>query len=147
MKNEFEFETPVEFEEKTPEELLEEFMDECPATDDTYINVFGAFYSVINKLRPTSIKIFMWMTFNCELDRGRVILQSLNQQRLLKELEISQVAYFKCLRDLKARDVIRGCDAEYFINPRFMWRGTDKRRHRFAAKYPYIENEKKSQKP
>ena len=147
MKNEFEFETPVEFEEKTQEELLEEFMDECPATDDTYINVFGAFYSVINKLRPTSIKIFMWMTFNCELDRGRVILQSLNQQRLLKELEISQVAYFKCLRDLKAHDVIRGGDAEYFINPRFMWRGTDKRRHRFAAKYPYIENEKKSQKP
>lgn len=147
MKNEFEFETPNEFDEKTPEELLDEYLNEFAATDDSYISIYGAFFSVITKLLPTSIKILVWMAFNCELDKGRCVIQSIAQQRLLKDLKISQVSYFKCLRDLKAHDAIRGCDAEYFINPRFMWRGTDKRRHRFAAKYPYIENEKKSQKP
>lgn len=142
MINEHEFEMPDEFGEKTAEELLNEFLEECPATDDSYINVFGAYYPVMKALLPTSRNVLMWMAFNCELDRGRVIIQSINLERILGELGISRTAYFKCLRDLKKHDAIRGCDAEYFINPRFVWKGGDKRRHKFMAKYPYIENEK-----
>ena len=81
----------------------------------------------------------MWMAFNSELYRGRVIIQSKNLQRIIVELGISRTAYFKSLRDLKEHDAIRGCDAEYYLNPRFMWRGSDKRRRKFLAKYPYIE--------
>jgi hypothetical protein len=142
MINEHEFEMPNEFGEKTADELLNEFLEECPVTEDSYINVFGAYYQVMTELLPTSRNVLVWMAFNSELDRGRVIIQSINLERILGELGISRTAYFKSLRDLKEHDVIRGGDAEYFINPRFVWRGSDKRRHKFMAKYPYIENEK-----
>jgi hypothetical protein len=142
MINEHEFEMPNEFGEKTADELLNEFLEECPVTEDSYINVFGAYYQVMTELLPTSRNVLVWMAFNSELDRGRVIIQSINLERILGELGISRTAYFKSLRDLKEHDVIRGGDAEYFINPRFVWRGSDKRRHKFMAKYPYIENVK-----
>ncbi len=140
MINEHEFDMPSEFGEKTAKEMLAEFLEECPATEDSYINIFGAFFSVVNSLLPTSIKVLMWMAFNSELDRGRVVIQSINLDRILSELKISRTAYFKSLRDLKAHDAIRGFDAEYYINPRFFWRGGDKRRHKFMSKYPYIKN-------
>ncbi len=142
MVCEHEFNMPSEFVDKTAKEMLDEFLEECPATEDSYINVFGAYYSVMKTLLPTSKNVLLWMAFNSELDRGRVIIQSINLERILAELGISRTAYFKSLRDLKEHDAIRGCDAEYFINPRFVWRGGDKRRHQFMAKYPYISNEK-----
>lgn len=142
MTNEFEFDVPSEFVEKDGGEMLDEFLDECPATEDSYINVFGAYYSVLRLILPTSAKVLMWMAFNSELDKGRVIIQSKSLKRVLSELGISRTAYFNSIRDLKAYDVIRGYDAVFFLNPRYMWRGSDKRRHKFMARYPYIENEK-----
>lgn len=142
MRSEYEFDVPTEFEDKTGKEMLNEFLDECPATEDSYINVFGAFYPVMKKLLPTSLNVLMWMAFNSDLDRGRVVIQSKNLARILAELEISRAAYFKSLKDLKEHDAIRGCDAEYFINPRLMWRGSDKRRHKFMTRYMFVENEK-----
>lgn len=142
MRNEFEFDVPDEFGEKTAEELYAEFMDDCPATENSYVNIYGAYYSVMRKILPTSKDILMWMAFNSELDRGRVVIQSINQERLLRELGIPQVTYFKCLRDLKKHNVIRGHSAIFHINPRFVWKGSDKRRHQFMTKFPYIENEK-----
>lgn len=142
MINEHEFETPNEFVEKTAEQMLNEFLEECPATDDSYINLFGAIYPVLRVLLPTSRNVLIWMAFNSELDKGRVIIQSKNLQRVLSELGISRTAYFKSLKDLKEHDAIRGFDCEYFINPRFVWRGCDKRRHKFMSRYPYILNEK-----
>lgn len=144
MRNDFEFDVPDEFGERTAEELLAEFMDDCPATENSYINFYGAYYSVMRKILPTSKDILMWMAFNSELDRGRIVIQSVNQERLLRELGISQITYFKCLRDLKRHNVIRGHSAVFHINPRFVWKGSDKRRHQFMSKYPYIENEKPS---
>ena len=142
MRNDFEFEVPSEFDDKTADELLAEFMDECPATANSYINFYGAYYEIMRKLLPTSKDILMWMVFNSELDRGRVVIQSINQERLLRELGISQVAYFKCLKDLKVHNAIRGHSAVFHINPRYVWKGSDRRRHHFMAKYPFIENEK-----
>lgn len=141
MKNDFEFEMPDEFGEKTADELLAEFMDECPATANSYVSIYGAYYEIMRKILPTSKDILMWMAFNAEVDRGRVVIQSINQERLLRELGISQVAYFKCLRDLKNHNAIRGHSAVFHINPRYIWKGSDFRRHKFMAKYPYIENE------
>lgn len=142
MESNCEFDASVEFGEKTAEELINEFLDECPVSDDTYISFFGAYYSVLRKMRPASKDIFMWMVFNSDLDRGRVVMQSLSIQRMMRELGISEVTYFKCLRDLKKLDVIRGCNAEYFINPRFAWRGCEKRRRMFINKYPHVDNER-----
>lgn len=138
----YEFDTPNEFSEKTAEQMLNEFFEECPATEDSYINVFGAYYPVMKVLLPTSRNVLTWMAFNSELDRGRVVIQSKNLQRILCELGISRTSYFKSLKDLKEHDAIRGGEGEFFINPRLMWKGGDKRRHKFIAKYPYIENEK-----
>lgn len=142
MVREYEFDVPTEFGEKSGEEMLTEFLEECPATEDSYINVFGAYYPVMKKILPTSKNVLMWMAFNSELDKGRVIIQSKNLKRVLSELGISRTAYFNCIKDLKEHDAIRGCDCEYVINPRLMWRGSDKRRHKLMARYPYIENEK-----
>jgi hypothetical protein len=83
------------------------------------------------------------MSFNSELDRGRVVVQSVSVERLLKELGISLVTYYKCLADLKAHDAIRGGKAKYYINPKFMWRGGDARRKKFLARYPAIPKERK----
>lgn len=142
MESNCEFDASVEFGEKTAEELINEFLDECPVTEDTYVSYFGGYYSVMRKIKPSSKDVFMWMLFNSDLDRGRVVMQSLIMQRMLRELGMSEVTYFKCLRDLKKHDLIRGCNAEYFINPRFAWRGCEKRRRMFINKYPHVDNER-----
>lgn len=142
MRNKNDFKIPPEFGGKTAEEELEEFLNECPITEDAYVNIYGAYYSVMRKILPTSKDVFLWMAFNSEPDRGRVTIQSLAQQRLLKELGISQVTYFNCLRDLKKHDVIRGFRAVYFINPKFAWRGSNRRRHQFMSQYPYVQNKR-----
>ena len=143
MNNDFEITGQTEFGGKTAAELLEEFLDECPiVSDDAYVNFYGACFPAMMKILPTSVRVFLWMVFNCELNKGRVIIQSLTQQRLLKECEISQVAYFKSLRNLKKHNMIRGCRAIYYINPRFAWRGTHRDKMRFIDQYPLIQNER-----
>ena len=142
MRNDFEFDVPAEFGGKTDEELLQEFLDECPVTEDSYVSVYGGYYSVMQKLLPTSRNILMWMAFNCEVDRGRVVMQSDAQQRMCRELGISLVTYYKCLKDLKENNAIRGANARYFINPKFFWKGGDKRRKDFLRRYPLVRNEK-----
>ena len=142
MRNDFEFDVPTEFGGKTDEELLQEFLDECPVTEDSYVSVYGGYYSVMQKLLPTSRNILMWMAFNCEVDRGRVVMQSDAQQRMCRELGISLVTYYKCLKDLKENNAIRGANARYFINPKFFWKGGDKRRKDFLRRYPLVRNEK-----
>lgn len=143
MSNDFEITGQTEFGGKTAEELLEEFLDECPiVSEDAYVNFYGACFPAMMKILPTSVKVFLWMVFNCELNKGRVTIQSLTQKRLLKECEISQVAYFKSLRDLRKHNMIRGCRAIYYINPRFAWRGTHRDKMRFIEQYPYIQNER-----
>lgn len=142
MGNLNDFEVPAEFGGKTDEELLQEFLDECPVTEDSYISIYGGYYTVMQKLLPTSRNILIWMTFNCEIDRGRVVMQSDAQSRLLRELGISLVTYYKCLKDLKEHNAIRGVNARYYVNPRFMWKGGDKRRKDFLKRYPTIRNEK-----
>ena len=145
MNNDFEVTGMVEFGDKSANELLEEFLDGCPiVSDDVYVNFYGASFVAFMKILPTSMRVFLWMVFNCELDKGRIAIQSFTQKRLLKECGISQVAYFKCLRDLKANNMIRGFRAIYFINPRFAWRGSHKNRMRFIEQYPYIQNERLS---
>lgn len=143
MKNDFEFAGPSEFDEKTPEELLEDFLDACPVvSDDVYVNFYGGCFPAMMKMLPTSAKVFLWMAFNVELNNGRVTIQSLAQKRLLKECGISQVSYFKCLQDLKKHGAIRGCRAVYYLNPKFVWRGAHKHRMMFIEQYPYIQNER-----
>lgn len=143
MSNDFEITGQTEFGGKTAEELLEEFLDECPiVSEDAYVNFYGACFPAMMKILPTSMRVFLWMVFNCELNKGRVTIQSLTQKRLLKECEISQVAYFKSLRDLRKHNMIRGCRAIYYINPRFAWRGTHRDKMRFIEQYPYIQNER-----
>ena len=142
MTNNFDFEVPAEFGGKSDEQLLEEFLEECPATEESYVTVFGSYYPVMRAILPTSAKVLMWMAFNSELDRGRIIIQSKTLKRVLSELRISRTAYFKSIKDLKEHDAIRGYESEYFINPRLLWRGGDKRRRKFMLRYPFIENEK-----
>ena len=146
MRRKNDFGPSPEFSDKTAEEQLEEFMDECPVTEDAYINFYGAYYSVMRKILPTSKDVLIWMAFNCEPDKGRVFIQSLTRDRLLRELKISLVTYFKCLRDLRDHDAIRGFNAIYYINPRFLWRGTNKRRLIFMSQYPYIQSDRAKRK-
>lgn len=142
MRNDYDFDVPTEFCDRSAQEMLDEFLDECPATEDSYINVFGSYYPVLCSIRPTSAKVLFWMAFNSDLDRGRVVIQSKNLKRVISDLGISRSAYFSSIRDLKEHDAIRGYESEYFINPRLMWKGSDKRRRKFMARYPYILNEK-----
>lgn len=142
MKDYNDFDVPAEFGGKSEDELLQEFLDECPVTEDSYISIYSGYYTVMQKLLPTSRNVLVWMTFNCEIDRGRVVMQSDAQSRLIRELGISLVTYYKCLRDLKANNAIRGVNARYYVNPMYMWKGGDKRRRDFLKRYPSIRNEK-----
>ena len=142
MMNNDDFDVPAEFGGKTDEELLQEFLDECPVTEDSYVSLYGGYYSVMQKILPTSRSILIWMAFNCEVDRGRVVMQSDAQQRMCRELEISLVTYYKCLKDLKEHNAIRGTNARYYVNPKFFWKGGDKRRKDFLKRYPLVRNEK-----
>lgn len=143
MKNEFDFTGAAEFDGKTAEGMLNDFLDSCPVvSDDVYANLYGACFPAMSKILPKSFTVFLWMLFNCELNNGRIIIQSLAQKRLLKECGIPQVTYFNCLRDLKRNNMIRGFRAVYYINPKFAWRGTHKHRQMFIEQYPYIQNER-----
>ena len=147
MDNNFELTGKAEFDNKTPDELLEEFLDGCPIiSDDVYVNFYGACFTTFMKIKPASMRVFLWMVFNSELEKGRVTIQSLAQKRLLKECNIYQIAYFNSLQDLKKNNMIRGFRAVYYINPRFAWRGTHRNRMRFIEQYPYIQNERITRK-
>ena len=136
------FEEPVEFTGKSEEEMLQEFLDECPVTDESYVSVYGGYYSVMKDLLPSSKNVLVWMAFNSELDRGRILMQSLAVERLMSELGISEMTYYKSIVELKTKDAIRGGKAKYYINPKFMWKGGDRRRRKFLNRYPFIANEK-----
>lgn len=136
------FEMPAEFSGKSEEELLEEFLNDCPVTEESYISIYGGYYSVMKKLTSAAKNVLVWMTFNSELDRGRVVMQSINLQRLIKELEITEQTYYKSIALLKENDAIRGGGAKFYINPRFMWKGSDGRRRKFLNRYYGIVNKK-----
>jgi hypothetical protein len=136
------FEMPAEFSGKSEEELLEEFLNDCPVTEESYISIYGGYYSVMKKLTSAAKNVLVWMTFNSELDRGRVVMQSINLQRLIKELEITEQTYYKSIASLKENDAIRGGDGKYYINPKFMWKGSDTRRRKFLNRYYGIVNKK-----
>ena len=63
------FEMPAEFSGKSEEELLEEFLNDCPVTEESYISIYGGYYSVMKKLTSAAKNVLVWMTFNSELDR------------------------------------------------------------------------------
>lgn len=142
MRNENEFDFPAEFGGKSEEELLEEFMDECTVSADSYISVYGGYFDIMKELSSAEKDVFMWMVFNCEIDKGRIALQTFAVERLLKELGIALVTYYKCLGNLKTKNCIRGAKAKYYINPRMAWRGCDARRKKFVSRYSGIRNSK-----
>jgi hypothetical protein len=131
-----------EFSGKTEEELLEEFMNESDVTDECYISLFGLWLRKMRGLSSAAKDLFIWMAFHCDVDKGRVSMQSFSLQTALRELDISSVTYYRCLGELKEKDFIRGGNARYYINPRIVWRGCSARRAKFVYRYPNIRNGK-----
>lgn len=131
-----------EFDGMTEEELLDEFMNEESIADDAYVSLYGLYAKKMGKLTSASKDLFVWMAFNCEVDKGRICMQSFAQQTALRELGITSVTYYRCLGELKKNDLIRGHNARYYINPRVSWRGCSSRREKFLHRYPYLSNEK-----
>lgn len=131
-----------EFDERTEEELLEEFMNSDSIADDAYVSLYGLYVKKMSCLTSSSKDLFTWMAFNCEVDKGRICMQSLTQQTALRELGITSVTYYRCLGELKRNDLIRGNNARYYINPRVSWRGGSSRRLKFLYRYPNLSNEK-----
>lgn len=143
MKSENDFEFAAnEFDGPTEEQLLEEFMNDGGVDEDAYLSLYGLYRKKMVLLTSASKNLFAWMAFNCEVDKGRVRMQSQVQKEVLAELGITALTYYRCLAELKENDLIRGNNARYYINPRVAWRGSSARRSKFIYRYPHISNEK-----
>ena len=126
----------TEFDDRSVEELYEEFLGTREPAKGEFIYYYGGYFNVMKELTGSSMLLLTWLTFNCEVNTGRVVVQSFAQKEAMKELGINTATYYNSLRQLKNLDIIRGTNAIYYVNPNCAWKGTADKRTRFLKLYP-----------
>ena len=132
--NDFE-QVDSEFDERSAEEMYEDFLEEVQKPNDEFIYYYGAFYNVMSSLTGAAQNLLTWLTFHCEVNTGRVVVQSVAQKEALKDLGITLGTFYKALNLLKEKGVIKGGNARYFVNPLYAWKGTAGMRSKFLKIY------------
>lgn len=127
-----------EFDERTGEELYAEFLGKIEKAKEEFIYYYGAYYNIMTELTGAAMNLFAWMAFHCEVNTGRVVIQSFVQREALKEMGITLSTYYKALSLLKEKGLIKGMNAIYYVNPSFAWKGTADARMRFLKIYPKL---------
>lgn len=124
-----------EFDDRSGEELYAEFLGKIEKPKEEFVYYYGTYYNIMTRLTGAAMNLFAWMTFHCEVNSGRVVMQSFVQRQALKDLEITVSTYYKALGVLKEMGMVKGTNAIYFVNPSFAWKGTAEARMRFMKVY------------
>lgn len=135
MRDDFDFGAD-EFEDVDPEEQYEEFLRGKRKRGDAFITTYDLYLDVMQELAPTTIHLLTWITFNAEMNTGKISMQSQNLSTCLKELGMAKSTFYKGIAELKEKDIVRGRSAKYYINPRYVWKGTNEMRTHFLRFYP-----------
>lgn len=125
-----------EFDEVGAEEAYEAFLAKKKRSDDGFICYYGDWLDVMRGLSSAAKDLLTWLAFNCEMNTGRVFMQSLDLQRALGDLGITAVTYYRALNDLKELGVVKGNNAKFYLNPQFVWKGTSDMRSDFMSVFP-----------
>ena len=128
----------AEFYGKTGAEAYAEFLGKIEKSKDEFIYYYGNYYNVMRELTGAAKDLLAWLTFHCEVNTGRVFVQSMTQGNALKELGITLGTYYKALSLLKSKGIIKGSKAVYYVNPTFAWKGTGDMRAKFVRIYPNL---------
>lgn len=134
-RNEFDV-ADSEFDDRSAEELYRDFLGKVEKPKDEFVYYYGRYYNIMTELTATAKDLLTWMTFHCEVNSGRVSIQSLTLKDALEELGITLATYYKALGVLKDKGIIKGKNASYFINPAYTWKGNAEARSRFMKVYP-----------
>lgn len=127
-----------EFDDRTGEELYEEFLGVQERSKNEFVYFYAAILDVMSSLTGAAYNLLTWLTFNCDVNSGRVVIQSHALKDALSETKISLQTYYKSMNILKELDVIKGGKAVYYINPTYAWKGTADIRNRFMRIYPKL---------
>ena len=127
-----------EFDDRTGEELYEEFLGANEKAKDEFIYYYGGYFKILPILTGTAANLLMWLAFNCDVNTGRVIVQSFAQRQAMQDLCINTSTYYKALNQLKNVGAVKGKDAKYYVNPSYVWKGTADKRAKFLKIYPKL---------
>lgn len=137
-RNDFEI-IDSEFDERTGEELYADFLGKVEKPNDEFVYYYGRYYNIMTELTGAVKDVFAWLAFNCEVNSGRVVIQSFALKQALSDLGITLGTYYKALGLLKGKDMVKGGNAVYFVNPAYAWKGTADARSRFMRVYPRLK--------
>ena len=132
--NEFE-QLESEFDCKTADEMYAEFLTKVEKPKDEFIYYYGKYYRVMTQLTGAAKDLMTWLTFSCDMNTGRVFVQSETLKEALKELGITMGTYYKALNLLKEKGLIKGGHAKFYVNPAYAWKGTADMRNKFIRIY------------
>lgn len=124
-----------EFDDRSAEEMYEDFLESVQKPNDEFVYYYGAYCDVMKELTTAAMNLFAWMAFRCEVNTGRVLIQSMTQRDAMKDLDITISTFYKSLALLKEKGMIKGSNAKYFVNPMYAWKGTAGMRSKFLKIY------------
>ena len=140
INNDTEFDyAAVDFDEIDSEELYEEFLKKLKRKGETFMTTYDNYLDVMLMLSPTTVHLLTWLTLNSEMNTGKVSLQSQALAACMKELKIVRSTFYRSIAELKELDLIKGKNAKYYINPRYVWKGTNDMRSHFMKVYPRLK--------
>ena len=132
--NDFE-EVDSEFDDRTAEELYAEFLGKVEKPKDEFIYYYGKYFNIMRELTGAAMNLLTWLTFHCEVNTGKVLVQSETLREALQELQITLGTYYKALALLKEKGIVKGGKAKFFVNPAYAWKGTAEMRNKFMKIY------------
>lgn len=135
--NDFE-EVAEDYSGKSMDELYEELMVDTKRSKDEFVYYYGKYYEAMTSLTGGAKDLLTWLTFNCEVNSGRVLVQSITLRNALKELGVTTGTFYKSLAILKEKEIVKGSNAVYYVNPAYAWKGTADVRAKFLKVFPLL---------
>ena len=125
----------AEFDDRSVDEMYAEFLGKVVKPRDEFVYYYGKYYNIMTELTGAAMNLLTWLTFHCEVNTGRVRVQSDTLKDALQELKITLGTYYKALALLREKGIIKGSKAKFYINPEFAWKGTAEMRNKFMRIY------------
>lgn len=92
--------------------------------------IFTSDITFIDKLASMiDMKVLYILADRSEFNTGIVVLHASDRKEIVDTLAISNQTFTNALTRLKSSGVISGSAGKYYINPRFMWKGTTNSRN------------------
>lgn len=138
MRDDFDFASD-EFESVDVEAMYDELVKMAKKKSESFITTYVCYVEAMMKMSLSTMRLLTWITFSAEMNTGRVYLQSPVLTACLKELGMAKATYYKSMGELKEIGIIKGGNGRYFINPKFVWKGTADMRGHFLKAYPKLQ--------